>query len=613
MKTADELTALTLDFLSEHTNEAALAVVLGLVWHLIWERPKHLQYLNGVGPESDMSNDSASTQTQTTRTDHQTRKTTTLLRGNLRKEFQLVLEENEELERLVRELRFKIEQNQEDPTMLSPTPATYHHIGFDVPTTASNSRKRIRSSDAGILRSTVGWTTDELDLIGSCWAMLIFGFCLVSSRRTRRHKNPLATTIEMLETATLAAYVFVQDDVKPALSTIHAYFDIQGRNLFNQIVDPTSSTGELIASSKVRFTQFVEWIETLLYDQMLPIAAQYTQRATAFTQDVVQTIASIEFPSNWEELKLLLQRKERPPTILMSEHNDEVRRVQESLQRKISQHQALEEKNSDLQKALLGKETLLYEERMKTRSARLDAAKVTLEREETKRLESETTRATALALVAEDQKRLLRGFLSEHIMSKQQQDRLRRIDQQNNPKKTSTIVLPDPILQGFASAMYLNNISDLSSENASAGLSSSERLQQQQRLPQMTDCRDDFQNSDDDDYYGNPNETRLKEIREEFLRSKKMAQTLRPSQAITETNARTNRNTNQASTGSLLWNAASDPALKVVNDNSYASKKHQHELAAVALAQLAPSSWMGNAASIMCDWRTDGNDDEVRE
>jgi len=672
MKTADELTALTLDFLSEHTNEAALAVVLGVVWHVIWERPKHLPppFLNDAtrSDESDAIEESLWHRTNST-DPRPPRKPTGLLRGNLRNELQLVLEENEQLDRLVRELRSEIERSDQLPTLGSsmsffPTPvAHYDTIGFGPPPTAVQaSRKRIRGDGGGgIARYAVGRTTAELDLLGSCWGILVFGFCLLSSKRTRRRRNPLAATIETLEAGTLAAHAFVNEDAMPALAVIFAYFDVRRRAFLDRALDPTSSTGKLVASSRDRFRAAVDRIESLLYDGMLPVAARCTQRANARARDAINAVASVELPSSREDLMLLLRGKKRPPTIPLSEHDETLTRVRESLEREISGHRELERetsdryrelerKTSDLRKALAGKEALLYEERMKTRSARSDATRVALEREETRRLESEATRTTALTSVAGDQKRLLRGFLSEHILSKQQQDRLRRIDERINPKKTSTIVLPDPILQGFASAMYLNNISDLSSENTPPPSAPAALLNPPWHGPKTTktkttttmDCRDDCNNtnSGDDDYYGNPNETRLKELREAFLRSKVTARTLRPSSSPSNNNMKSSTAAvvdrtgstriiddaiigARASTGSLLWSAASDPLVtKTARDDTASSKRLREGPttsgsgpSALTLTRLAtPSSWMEDPASLMCDWRTGGgNDDEARE
>lgn len=559
MKTPEELTALTLDFLSEHTNEAAAAVVLGFFWHLIWERPKHL---------ANVAEEPRSVESIQENTTHKTQ-----LRGHLRNELQIVLNENQELERIVSELRSEIESMHSLPT--------YHPMGAGMHAT----RRRVRNP--GIIRTTIGMTTNELDALASCWALLVFGFCLVSSRRRRRRNNPLSTTVVLLEKLYCKTSTFAEEEILPNLIKIWIYLTKEFRDLHARITDPESNSGKAIATARETFhTHFgttAESMESLVYEKVLPKAAILTKHGIEFTHVVVNKIAAMELPQ-WEE---------KPPTILLSEHEETVQKLECSRNQEESQRKALEKKAETYEMALKGKEVLLYEERMKTRSAKLTAHKVALEREETRLKEIRETRASAHAAIAEEQRQLLRRFLSEHLLSRQQEDRQRKILEKVNPKN-STIVLPNPILQGFASAMYLQNVrlqnvSDLSSCEQTAP---SER---KQRGGEITmDCRDDA--GDGDDYYGNPNETRLQEIKEEFLRSKTAAKALRPSH-IEPFDAK------KASTGSLLWSAANEATIA---KDSGTTKKH-------LAASQEPSSWMEDPASIMCDWRMHGNDEEVRE
>ena len=167
MKTADELTTLTLDFLSEHTNEAMAAVVLGAFWHLIWERPKHLEQIaESIEPASHPVSEMTSSQTK--------------LRGNLKKELQLVMTQNEELERMVRELQAKLDD--QEYTWSSSETETYIPLGM-----ATHTRRDMYKP--GIIRTAIGMTTNEIDTLGSCWALLVLGFCLVVMHLTSHHKT----------------------------------------------------------------------------------------------------------------------------------------------------------------------------------------------------------------------------------------------------------------------------------------------------------------------------------------------------------------------------------------------------------------------------------------
>jgi len=563
MSNAEELTTITVDFLAEHTNEAALAVVLGIVWHLVWERPKYLP------------NVSEAQQTAQVDSVAENRTIKTQLRGNLKRELQTLLNENEELEGIVRELRSKIEGKD--------------HFQNDI----IHSTRR-RTHNAGIIRTTIGMTTNEFDALGSCWVLLVFGFCLVSSRRRRRRNNPLSTTIVMLE----KLYEYAEAEALPALRKIRVYLGNELHELHGRIINPESSTGKALVTfrdtSRTHFGAVMASTETLVYDKIVPVAGRVMKQGVEFTHLAVDTLAAIDMPK-W---------KDTPPTILLSEYDEKVQQLEESLNKETSAHETLQVKAEGLEQALRGKEVLLYEERMKTRSAKLEATKVALEREETRRRESQETKAAALAAVAEEQRRLLHGFLGEHILSRQQQDRIRRIEEKIVPKK-SNIVLPDPILQGFASAMYIKNLSDLSSVDceafserarvAAGGIVSGDH---------PTDCRDDAGcEQQEEEYYGNPNETRLREIKEQFLRSKMAVGSMRPSQPDP-------REGNKASTGSLLWSAA-NPATKAKYNKT---KKHNEtSLTTRGAASQQPSSWMEDPASIMCDWRTNGNDEELRE
>lgn len=604
MKTAEELTEITVELLGNHANEAALAVVLGMAWHLVWERPKHYRPTAVAKLQHD---DSAPTQPFP-----ETRTRKMQLRGNLKNELQNLLKENEELEKIVKELRTEIERNDRFPTRdtqyqhSSNEPIFYHPIG---------TRKRTRNP--GVLRRTIGRTTNELDLLGSCWALLVFGYCLVSSRRRQKRNNPISETIELLEKWSLEANTFVQDDALPALSKIRAYFRTEVFDkLHARFLHLDSSTGKSIATLREtlrsKFDAYLKSIETVVYDQIIPVLVRLTKNGVEQTHAIVAIIAAIEVPAIKLPTTTLLWEAP-PPTILLSEHDEKIRLLEESVAKEVSKVDNLQGSLEGLQMALLGKESLLYEERMKTRTAKLAAAKVALEREETRREETRSTREAALEAISDDQKRLLRNFLTEHVSSKQQKERLRKIDEKNAPKK-STIVLPDPILQGFASAMYINNVSDLSSieynTNSSLEWQKHQHLQhRQQHRDFPTDHRDDV--DDDDDYYGNPNETRLQEIKEQFLRSKTMANSLRPSLQQHTTNE-----SNQASTGSLLWNAANPATKDSGTTKKHLQQYHKNDTSLVsrkAVASQRPSSWMDDPASIMCDWRTHGNEEDARE
>ncbi len=570
MATAEELTALTLDFLAEHTNEAAAAVVLGVFWHLIWERPKHL---NQIAPPSDEEPAEVI----------RSRRKETKLRGNLKKDLQVVLNENEELERIVQELRSKLEGNdfpQIDSFGYSPTQA-YVPIGMH-----HSTRKRNRNG--GLIRAAIGMSTNEFDTLASCWALLVFGFCLVAKRRTRKRYNPLSTTVVTLEKASVVGNDYFQAEVLPALIKIWVYLSNEFEKFHARITDPASKSGKAIAAAQETFQihtkSTVESTKRIFYDKILPASARLTQQGVEYGHLAVKTFSTLEMPK-W---------KEQPATVLLSEHEETVTELETSLKDNEAKRKALEEKAAGLELALKGKEILLYEERMKTRSAKLEAAKVTIEREETRRKESRDTEASARAAVAEEERRILRNFLSQHIQSRLQRDFIQKFEEQHAHKK-SAIVLPDPILQGFASAMYLNNISDLSSENPTP-------LEHRNQVVSggdfSMDCRDDAV-CNEDEYYGKANETRLLEIKEQYMRSKSAVGSLRPSQID-------HRDGYKASTGSLLWSAANE----ATKAKDCTAKKHYTTRAA---ASQEPSSWMEDPASIMCDWRMNGNEEEVRE
>ncbi len=528
MRTAEELTTLTLDFLAEHTNEAMAAVVLGAFWHLIWERPKHLEQIKESGeppsqPPSQPLPDILSGQTK--------------LRGNLKKELQVVVSQNEELERLVRELQAKLTEH--DYVWSSSETETYIPLGMP----STSSRMKIRKP--GIIRKTIGMTTNELDTLGSCWALLVLGFCLVAKRRTRRRYNPLSTTFLTLQKASTVAHEYAQDEIIPVLITMWIYLTKEFNEWYTRTIDPESNSGKAISNAVVYLRDHTQKLEEIMHEKVIPLSKQGVE----YTRRVVDTLGTFEF-LNW---------KEQPPTILLSDHEEKVQALEASLEQNESQRNALEEKVSTYEMALKGKEVLLYEERMKTRSEKKKATKVIIEREETRRKETRDTKESALAEVAADQRMVLCNFLSKHIESRQQQEHLWRIEGKNALKK-SQIVLPNPILQGFASAMYLDSVDELNRQ-------------------QESDCRDDA--CSDDNEYGNQTESRVREIREQFLRSKNSSR-------------RSQTNGEKASTGSLLWGAANPDTISTTN-----SKKS-------GAGWREPSSWMEGPISYVRNWRMSG-------
>ena len=520
MRSAEELTTLTLDFLGEHTNEAMAAVVLGAFWHLIWERPKHLEQIQeSIEPTSQPHQDLFSGQTK--------------LRGNVKKELQLVMSQNEELERLVRELQAKLTEN--DYVWSSSETETYIPLGM--PTLSS----RLSIRKPGIIRKTIGMTTNELDTLGSCWALLVLGFCVMAKRRTRRRYNPLSTTVVTLQKASTMAYEYAQEEIIPVLISIWISLTKAFNEWYTRTIDPESNSGKAISQALVYLRGHTEKLEEIMHEKVIPLSKQGVE----YTRLVAKNLGTFDF------------FKEQPPTVLLSYHEEKVRELETSLEQNESQRKYLQEKVTTYEMALKGKEVLLYEERMKTRSAKKVAAKVVIEREETRRKESQDTKESALAEVAADQRMILRNFLSKHIESRQQQEQLWRVEGKNARKK-SQIVLPNPILQGFASAMYLDSVDELNRQ-------------------QESDCRDDA--CRDDNEYGNQTESRVREIREQFLGSN---------------NSTRQSQTKKASTGSLLWGAA-NPATVSTNN----SKKS-------AAGWRDPSSWMEAPISYVRNWRTSG-------
>mmetsp|Transcript_22689 Transcript_22689/g.48141 ORF Transcript_22689/g.48141 Transcript_22689/m.48141 type:complete len:651 (+) Transcript_22689:102-2054(+) len=650
MKTPEELTAITLGFLGEHSNEAAWAVVLAVVWNLVWERRGKRQHAavereGVVGHQNGTAEQpNAARQQQQQRQDSaaekkrsEGRKTKPLLRGNLKNELKAVLQEKEELERLVLELRSEIEYKNRfrmDVLHSSPTPSGRHPSSIQMP----HPTRRTIHGTAWMVRTTIGVTTCELDTLGSCWALLVFGFCLLSSRRYRRGHNPFVSTVDIVERLCSAVHHLARDHVAPALSKIHAYLS---QALHTHVASPECGTGRAIAACLAVFRSgseaFVGSIEGLVYERILPCLARIASRGVACAHLVVNTIAAIEWPKRNRNGSTSGSEQRQLPTILLSVHEHKVLELEESLRTKTSEQAALEEKLSGLRQALRGKEVLLYEERMKTRSAKLKNASATIEGEETRRREKLASEAAAHAAYAEDHRRLLRRFLSRHLLCRQQGDRLRKIDEKNAPK-SSKIVLPDPILQGFASAMYLQNLSDLSGSDENSN--PQQQQQQQQRFFRSDapmDCRDDVGGAcrEDECYYGrNVSENKLGEIREQFLQSRKVARSIQMRPKHNDASRDTIHNTANASTGSLLWNAASAKE----NSSSTSAKKIKQQqqqqptffprqagfsveekstmiaakLNRTTAATTQPSSWMEDPGSIVCGWHTI-NDEEVRE
>ena len=141
-----------------------------------------------------------------------------------------------------------------------------------------------------------------------------------------------------------------------------------------------------------------------MFDIILPFAVQLTRQSIRYTTLFVTAVIAAERP-----------KKPSPPAILIAELERQVASGKESLRKEEYEHDALQQKLLLLESTLQGKERLLYEERMKTRDWKLQVSKLTLSWNEQLDAEKLELQKAAIAAVVENQQRLLRGLLSEHL------------------------------------------------------------------------------------------------------------------------------------------------------------------------------------------------------
>lgn len=428
--------------LKEHYHVFIVMVVaLAFVWK--WQPWRRQQKQEDPAETHNESIATAGLQSKTSRMQ---------LRGNLRNELYILQSENEELQILVLQLRTEME---------------WKDVQFSEALVGSPTHVLVAAKNKHTCISTR--LASEFEILGSCWALLIFGLCLITSKRQRRitkwHCHPIQRTIKtvpehssmMNDYIRRVAFPILSKNAKIAAQQIHAH-----------VTSNETVIGRAIEENKI-----------------IPVAIHIRSLFTQNMQLLISTILAVELPE---------AKGNETFTNVIKELEQQLCESKDSLLGEEKSRHALEYKLERLEGALEGKEGLLYDERMKTRIWKLRYAELKLEWEEARQSEAKKQQDAAMSAVAEDRKRLLCGFLEEYMRCRQQQQEIRILNATNNK---SNIFLPVPILQGISAARYnhsssssninskddLNNLSDLYNQYSTP----SER---ETRFCDMT-CRDD--------------------------------------------------------------------------------------------------------------------------
>lgn len=520
-----------------------IVVILAFIWKSKpWRRQ---QKKDDIPVTTEKSTASASLQTNKKRT---------LLRGNLRIQLETLQLEKDELEVMVSELRTEIEiKDIQLSRALAEQP-------INIPAATTNTR-------VGVPTRLVG----EFGTLGSCWALLILGLCFTTSKRQRRSAkrqcHPIRRTIKTAQVHSSVITDYFWKVVYPILSK---NAKIVADEMRLHVTSKETVVGVAIAI-------IFETVEDITCHNIIPVVIRISTQVSEITENLASAIRAVDFNGS---------KRDEASANLIQELERQLGELRHSLRDEEKSRAVLKGEIERLKGALEGKEGLLYEERMKTRIWKLQHAKLRLEWEEAKGIEAQKQLEAARSSVADDQKRLVRGFLEEHLRSRQQKQELQILGFTSNKNNS---LLPVPIQQGIAIAMNKTSRSSSNNDeftNLSARYSECSMLSEREPCPLNMEqtapgtridyervCRDydiegeqshrdvrqqegDRRDESSEGYrlldqlleqkFNDNNESRLSEIRGRFLQSRSPSHATRP--------AASDSALNRTATQRMPWN-----------------------------------------------------------
>mmetsp|Transcript_6670 Transcript_6670/g.19247 ORF Transcript_6670/g.19247 Transcript_6670/m.19247 type:complete len:599 (+) Transcript_6670:60-1856(+) len=389
----------------------AIVVAVAFVWQSKPWRRRHME---------EEVDDAAIKSTKTASV--QTKKRQILLRGNLRNQLETLQLEKEDLEGLVSQLRIEIETKDVQLSRALAESLTT--------VTAGTKNKRI-----GLTRRFAG----ELGTLGSSWTLLIFGLCFVNSKRQRRsskrQRHPIRRTIK---TAREHSSIVNEYFWRVALPVLSKNSKIVAEEALAYVTSDETVIGVAIAITHER-------MKDIARRRIVPVVDCISTKLSENAELVVSAIRAVELSE---------AKKNEASANLIKELEEQLDALRNRLREVQTSGVVMEGELEQLKGALEGKEALLYEERMRTRGWKFQYTELKLKWEQARGKESQKQQEAAWSLVSEDQKRLIRGFLTEHMRSRQHKQELQILGFVNNKKNS---FLPAPIQQGIAVAVTMTN------------------------------------------------------------------------------------------------------------------------------------------------------------
>jgi hypothetical protein len=412
---------------------------------------------------------------------------------NQHQQMKSVLDEKEDLMKEIQKLQSEIEWKNKfrrDVVMVDPSPMK--RGGY-----SSNHQQKLLNTFSSLSKTTTKIICNEVDLVLSCWSIIIFGICIFTALRLRKRGNtkksfPIHRTAVTTFTYATIADKFLNKEIFPVVDQV-----------FKDHTAPDSMIGKTIEGMQRSIEanvgsvrDFVEGIVTAIYglfhtvilEMILPILVESTKQSIRYVRIFVLAVSAPSSTSQAVEAAVTTL----PKDVIITELKNQIKYLTENLRMEEYQHDSLKETMVSIEGTMKGQDNLLYEERMKGRSWRLQYNQMKQELQlyqESQERRHEEIRNEATESTAIENQRLRHEFLNEHIRRRILET---RIDVHGNGTMmavtaTASIdtlacarttmngggndkydVLPEPILQSFSHNLYKNHIlSNVSSDCSS--------------------------------------------------------------------------------------------------------------------------------------------------
>jgi hypothetical protein len=397
-----------------------------------------------------------------------------------------VLDEKEDLLKEIRKLQSEIEwKNTFRRDVVDPSSPIMKGGGY------SSSQQQLLNSVSSFTKTTAKTICNEVDLIGSCWSILIFGTCIITSR-LRKKRIATRKCFPIHRTAVTTEKI-VKETILPLLKDHTAPDSIIG-NVFQCIQRSIEANAGSVRDFVGKIVTSVYGLfQTVILEMILPILVESTKQSIRYVRIFVLAVMAPSSTSQAVETAVTTL----PKDVIIAELKHQIKHLTEDLRTEEYEHDSLKENMVCIEGTMKGQNCLLYEERMKGRSWRLQYNQIKQElelyQENRKKINDEIRNEATVSTAIENQ-RLLHEFLNEHIRRRILETHndvhgngatmavtatassdtlactttMMNGGNNNNGNNDKYAILPEPILQSFSRNLYKNHIlSNVSSDCSS--------------------------------------------------------------------------------------------------------------------------------------------------